>query len=331
MSIAQPPSGGWTCASWKPGSRVRPSRSTTRVEPSARERSSASSPTATIRPSRTARAEATGRAGSIVRSEPLTKSRSAGPAAGAVIASFPPRRVPSPMIRAGGRPDAARRCGAPPRRVRSRAPPDGRSSRSVPTRTRTSRSTGAPTAASMRRIWRFQPWASTTRYQVRPRPGGGSTWAGEERRLGAGGGPQRDQAGDPLLQRDPGRERRPLAAVERAGDGHGVLALHAVARMEHPLGPRPVVGEQEQPLRVLVEPADGIEPRPARHEPRRDEVEHRPGGVAVGRGRGDAGRLVDREVDAGRRPRRRSAGRRPRPPGAPDPPSRRGPPAARRR
>ena len=51
--------------------------------------------------------------------------------------------------------------------VRARTPPGGRSPRrSVPMRTRTSRATGAPMAANMRRSWRFQPCVSTAWYQA---------------------------------------------------------------------------------------------------------------------------------------------------------------------
>ena len=61
--------------------------------------------------------------------------------------------------------------------------------------------------------------------------------------------------------------------VERRGDPDRVLALDAVARMEHPLRPRPVVGKHQQPLGVLVQPPDRVEARALRDERRRDEVD----------------------------------------------------------
>ena len=90
-----------------------------------------------------------------------------------------------------------------------------------------------------------------------------------------------------------------------------VLALDAVARMEDVLGPVAVVGEEDQALGVLVEAADRVEARAA-GELARDEVHDGPLGVAVLDGRGDAGRLVEGEVEAvlGRGADR--AGRRPR-------------------
>ena len=76
--------------------------------------------------------------------------------------------------------------------------------------------------------------------------------------------------------------------VERRREAQRVLALDAVARVQDPLGPAAVVGQQEHPLGVLVEPADRVQPGAVGHERRRDEVEHGRGGVAVARRRGHA-------------------------------------------
>ena len=89
-----------------------------------------------------------------------------------------------------------------------------------------------------------------------------------------------------------------------AASADRVLALDAVARMEHAVGPVAVVGQQQQPLRVLVEPADRVEPRAVGHERGRDEVEDGRLGVAVARRGGDAGRLVQQQVGHAPRPRR---------------------------
>ena len=76
----------------------------------------------------------------------------------------------------------------------------------------------------------------------RPRPGG----SGRRRGPGPGGGPRAPRPGNPL----------DLGEI-----GLGVL----VARVGQAMGERPVVGQQEQPLAVAVEPADRVDPGD-RHE-----------------------------------------------------------------
>ena len=96
--------------------------------------------------------------------------------------------------------------------ARSRARPGER----VPIRTRTSRSTGAPTASNMRRSWRFQPWASVARYQPA---------LGRRAEAGRRGGappsrswPQAAQRREPLLEPDPGLAPRPARCRAGAPD-----------------------------------------------------------------------------------------------------------------
>ena len=89
---------------------------------------------------------------------------------------------------------------------------------------------------------------------------------------------------DPLLERDPRRERLALLPAERRADGDGVLALDAVARVEDPVGPRAVVRQEQEPLGVEVEAPHRVEARPTGREVGRDELEHRARGVAVGGG-----------------------------------------------
>ena len=114
---------------------------------------------------------------------------------------------------------------------------------------------------------------------------------------------QAGQLGEALVERDPRAQGLDLAGVEPLPQPERVLTLDAEARMEDPLGPVAVVGQQEHPLGVLVEPADRIEPGTLRHERRRQQFEHGPVRVTVAGGRGDAGRLVQQQV--GLRGRRR--------------------------
>ena len=79
---------------------------------------------------------------------------------------------------------------------------------------------------------------------------------------------------------------------ERPGHLGQVLLLDAEARVGEPVGQLAVVGQQQQALRVGVEPADGEHPRLGRHE-----VDD--GGPAMGvlGRRDDAGGLVEQVVD----------------------------------
>ena len=94
----------------------------------------------------------------------------------------------------------------------------------------------------------------------------------------------------------PGLEGLDLLAVERPRQADRVLALDAVARMEDALGPVAVVGQEQEALGVLVEPADRVEARALRDERRRQQVEDGALGVAVADRGGDAGRLVQEQV-----------------------------------
>ena len=71
----------------------------------------------------------------------------------------------------------------------------------------------------------------------------------------------------PSASSTPRLERLAPGRGSAAREPDGVLALDAVARMEHVLGPVAVVGEQDQALGVLVEPADRVQPRAAGRAP----------------------------------------------------------------
>ena len=81
-------------------------------------------------------------------------------------------------------------------------------------------------------------------------------------------GAERRQA---LVERDPGSQSVGLVVVERRAEPERVLALDAVARVQHPVRPVAVVREQQEALRILVEAADRVEPRAVGHERGRDE------------------------------------------------------------
>ncbi len=151
-----------------------------------------------------------------------------------------------------------------------------------------------PTASNMRLIWRFQPWARTTRYQRSSGSGGASraiklrTWAGVV-------SSRTSIRARPSSSSIPPRSAAFCILRDRAIQPDHVLALHAVARMQEQLRPGAVVGEEQQPLRLLVQPADGIQPRSV---PRlgRQQLHDRPIRVAVAHGRDDPGRLVQGPV-----------------------------------
>lgn len=77
----------------------------------------------------------------------------------------------------------------------------------------------------------------------------------------------------------------------------GVIALqHAGTRMHQPVGQGAVVREQQQPLGVIVEPADGIEPP----SDVADEIHHRRAPLRIVQRGDEAGGLVEHEIDRGR-------------------------------
>ena len=162
-------------------------------------------------------------------------------------------------------------------------------------RTRTSRWTGAPTAPNIRRNCRFQPWVSVARYQT-SWPGGGRSRAPSRSTSISVIDRSAPTVASPSSSATPPRSASTCSASSGVASADRVLTLDAVARVEDPVGPRPVVGQQEHPLGILVETADRVEPGPVGHQRRRDEVEHGRVGVAVTRRRGDTGRLVQDEV-----------------------------------
>ena len=93
---------------------------------------------------------------------------------------------------------------------------------------------------------------------------------------------------------------RSLVRASGAVQRDRVLALDAESRMEDALRPVAVVREQEQALRVQVEAADRVEPRPVGREGGRDEIEDGRRGVTIAGRRRHAGRLVERHVRARR-------------------------------
>jgi len=84
-----------------------------------------------------------------------------------------------------------------------------------------------------------------------------------------------------------------LIVVEDALDLDVIALHHAGARMHERMGHRAVVRDQQQPLGVIIEPADGIEPAPVLA----DEIHHRRAPLRVADGGDDAVGLVEHEVD----------------------------------
>ena len=84
----------------------------------------------------------------------------------------------------------------------------------------------------------------------------------------------------PSSSSTPSRKRRSSPGVGHALDLGEVLLLHTVARMREQLREVAVVGEHQQALGVVVEPADREHARLARHE-----VEHGAAALRIARGR----------------------------------------------
>ena len=74
-----------------------------------------------------------------------------------------------------------------------------------------------------------------------------------------------------------------LLGGQGAAEADRVLAFDAVARMQDALGPATVVGQDEEALGVLVEPADRVEPGALGNERGRQQLEDGPRCVAVAR------------------------------------------------
>ena len=116
-------------------------------------------------------------------------------------------------------------------------------SRSGPNATRSSSSTGWPTASHMRRTCRLRPSAIVSS----SRPGSGwRTPAGLVR---------------PSSSSTPSRSRRSACSGTGAGcDARAVDALDAVARVGQAVGELAVVRQQDQAGRRRIEPADRVKP-----------------------------------------------------------------------
>ena len=129
------------------------------------------------------------------------------------------------------------------------APLPGRQrvSRTGPIRVRTRRRTGWPTASHMRRTWRLRPSWITMR----------STPGRQHAHLG--------RRGRPVVELHALAQRAQGARAGRAAGhlGH-VLLGHAVGGMGEQLGQRAVVGQDQEPLGVAVEPPDREDTRARR-------------------------------------------------------------------
>ncbi len=146
---------------------------------------------------------------------------------------------------------------------------------SGPNATRSRRLTGCPTASHIRLTWRLRPsWIVI------------SSVSAEIRRTRAG-------AVRPSSSSTPSRSAR--SARSRTGgsaDDRAVGLVDLEARVREPVGQLAVVGEQDQPGGVDVEPADRVQALGLGHQ--RDDGRTP---LRVARGRDDAGRLVERVHD----------------------------------
>ena len=150
-------------------------------------------------------------------------------------------------------------------------------SSSDPSLTLTSRSTLCPRASNILRTSRLRPSRMTTPTAVRPARPSDQTCGKRSRGT--------------VVEGDAGRQSPDLGAGDRRGQFDQVLLFHAVPRVLEAVGQLTVVRQDDQPLGLPIEPAHGKEPGARRHE-----LGDRSFGVAVPHRRGDADRLVEREV-----------------------------------
>ena len=194
-----------------------------------------------------------------------------GARSGLVAAGPPPlapaRLVPAPAPR-------PRTSGARSRRAR---PLDRSSSRTGPIRTRTSRWIGAPDRAEHPAQLALPALGERRAVPDAGRPGGGATSApaaGSRSRSSARSG--RSACARPSSSVDAGAQR---ARPARRSSGAPNATAYSRSTPKRGWSTRSahaaVVREQDQALRVLVEPADRIEPRAVGHERGRDQVEDR--------------------------------------------------------
>src|SRR5438445_634374 len=103
-----------------------------------------------------------------------------------------------------------------------------------------------------------------------------------------------------FFERNAAPERGDRGGRHGTDDTHLVLALVPVSRMQHPLRPRTVVGEQHEALGVLVEPTDRVKALA-----RAKYLDDGRAPVVVVRGRNDPAGLVEHDiaVRGGRRDR----------------------------
>jgi hypothetical protein len=115
--------------------------------------------------------------------------------------------------------------------------------------------------------------------------------------LGGGRPAETRQPGGPLLHGGAPFQLPTLDRVQGPLEPDGVLTLHPVARVEQSLGPGTVIGQEQQTLRIAVQPPDRIDALAPRPQGSGHELEDRPLGVSVRHRARHAGRLVECQVD----------------------------------
>jgi hypothetical protein len=104
----------------------------------------------------------------------------------------------------------------------------------------------------------------------------------------------------PLLEVDAPLQLPALGVAQRPGNEYMIFLRDLEPWVGNAVGEVAVVGQQQQPLAVSVEPSNGIDARPRRHK-----IPHRPTPPLVANGAHVAGRLVQ-QVIVVRGPRRRN-------------------------
>ncbi len=156
-----------------------------------------------------------------------------------------------------------------------------------PIRTRRSRSTGCPIARHILRTWRERP-----SWMVISRVAGTASSSFRAPRS-----PYRRRGGFAAIDHDAARQPAQVRLIGHSPYLRLIDSIDLMTGMHQPRGQLAVVGEQQEPFRVVVESSDRIDVL-ART---RNQIEDGRAALRIEAGRDKAPRLVQQQIDAARR------------------------------